>query len=157
MWALARAGAIHHISSDHAPSTLEQKLAGTIWDSPFGLPGLDTTSSTLIDAAVRGVLSFERVAELYAHAPARLYGLSHRKGSVALGLDADFVLVNPGVERTLTNDAVQSKAGWTPYAGRRVRGSITATYLRGVQISADGHPWVQPGFGRFIPGPGASA
>jgi dihydroorotase (multifunctional complex type) len=155
MWALVRSGAIHHISSDHAPSTIEQKTAGTIWDAPFGLPGLDTTSSILIDAAIRGVIPFSTIARAYAAAPSRLYGMQ-QKGAIRVGNDADLVLVDPTQTRTLMNKDVLSKAGWTPYAGRRVKGAIVATFLRGVEIALNGKPLVRPGFGRFIPGPGRS-
>jgi dihydroorotase-like cyclic amidohydrolase len=51
MWRLLRAGTLTHISSDHAPSTLEQKRAGDIWNVHFGLPGLDSTFALLLDAA----------------------------------------------------------------------------------------------------------
>ena len=69
LWEAINAGAIHHLSSDHAPSTLQQKAAGTIWEAPFGLPGLDTTLPLMIDAALSGRISLERLAGLYAEAP----------------------------------------------------------------------------------------
>jgi len=81
MWTVLGPGKqIDLMSSDHAPSTRTQKGAASIWDVHFGLPGLDTTSAFLIDAALRGRLSLERIVELYATAPARTYGL-RRKAS----------------------------------------------------------------------------
>lgn len=155
MWGALEAGRIHHISSDHAPATLEQKAAGSIWDVHFGLPGLDTTSSILIDAGCRGWISWERLADAYAEAPARFYGI-RGKGRITPGADADFVLVDPDSERTLTNADMHSKAGWSPFSGRPVRGRVVATYLRGRRIAADGVP-EHAGLGRFIPGGGAIA
>ncbi len=153
MWELLRSGALTHISSDHAPSTLEQKRAGDMWEVHFGLPGLDSTMSVLLDAVARGHLSFEDVARVYAEAPARTYGLPG-KGRIAVGADADLALVDPDATRVLRNEDVLSKAGWTPYDGRRVTGRVVATYLRGELVAEDGRP-LRERRGRFLPGAGA--
>ncbi|MGI9586531.1 MAG: dihydroorotase, partial [Acidimicrobiia bacterium] len=94
MWDLLRTGLLSHISTDHAPSTLEQKHTG-IWDAPFGLPGLDTTAPFLVDATTKGNLSIEDLARLYSEAPAKRYGLFPKKGSITVGADADFAIVDP--------------------------------------------------------------
>lgn len=155
MWALLRAGTLTHVATDHAPSTRAHKAAG-IWDAHFGLPGLDTTLPLLLDAAARGRLSLEDVVRAYAHAPAVRYGLHPRKGHLGVGADADLVLVDVAGERTLRDEDVISKAGWTPYAGRTVRGTVVATYLRGTQVAAAGRPSGRRS-GVFLPGPGAGA
>jgi allantoinase len=153
MWALLRSGALSLVSSDHAPATVEQKTAGSIWDVHFGLPGLDTTMPLLLDAALRDRISLADLARVYAEAPARRYGLHPRKGHIAAGADADLVLVDPAGERVLRNDDIVSKAGWTPYAGRRVRGAHVATLLRGRVIAERGTP-LRTFDGQFLPGPG---
>lgn len=154
MWRLLRAGTLTHVSTDHAPSTRRQKTAGSIWDAPFGLPGLDTTLPLLLDAAVRGKISLEDVARGCAEAPARWYGFYPRKGHLGPGADADLVLFDERTESVLRDEGVISKAGWTPYAGRLVRGSIVATYLRGRLIAQSGTP-LRTFDGEFIAGPGA--
>ena len=154
MWRLLRSGALSHISSDHAPSTLEQKRAGDMWNVHFGLPGLDSTMTLLLDAAARGHLAYEDVARVYAEVPARTYGLWPRKGRVGVGADADLALVDPTAARVLRNEDVLSKAGWTPYDGRQVTGRVVQTYLRGELVGEDGTP-AQGAGGRFLPGPGA--
>ncbi len=154
MWRLLRAGTLTHMSTDHAPSTLEQKRAGDIWNVHFGLPGLDSTMSLLLDAAARGHLSYEDVVRVYSERPAQTYGLWPRKGSLGPGADADMVLVDPQARRTLRSQDVLSKAGWTPFDGREVQGAVVRTYLRGRLVAEQGRPADERG-GRFVPGPGA--
>lgn len=154
MWRRVAHGPITHISTDHAPATRAQKTEGSIWDVHFGLPGVETTLNLLLNAAIEGRLSLERVVELVAETPARLYGLSPRKGRLEVGADADLVLVDVASERVLDDKLVVSKAGWTPYAGRRIKGRVVMTFCRGHLVADNGHPVGEPGFGRFLPGPG---
>jgi dihydroorotase (multifunctional complex type) len=154
MWRLLREGVLTHMSTDHAPSTLEQKRAGDMWNVHFGLPGLDSTMALLLDAAARGHLAYEDVARVYSQNPAKAYGLWPRKGRLAAGSDADLVLVDPSVKRTLRNADVLSKAGWTPFDGREVTGHVVRTYLRGELIAESGKP-MDARSGRFRSGAGA--
>lgn len=154
MWQLLRAGCLTHISTDHAPSTKAQKRDGDIWSVHFGLPGLDSTMALLLDAVARGELAWEDLVRVYCEFPARHYGLFPRKGALAPGSDADLVLVDPSARRVLVDDDVISKAGWTPYAGREVRGAVVRTYLRGMLVADDRKPVGEP-IGQFVPGPGA--
>jgi dihydroorotase-like cyclic amidohydrolase len=154
MWAATAEGRIHHIASDHAPSTLEQKHAGSIWDAPFGLPGLDTTLPILLDGAHRDAISYERVVEAYAEAPAKTYGLFPRKGRLAVGADADIILVDTRRNWTVRDEDLRSGAAWSPYRGRTLVGGAVATYLRGTLASHDGAVAVDPGVGRYLPGAG---
>lgn len=151
-WRLLRTGAVGHVSTDHAPSTRAQK-DGPIWDTPFGLPGLDTTFPLLADAAARGNLGLEDVVRLYAEAPARRYGLYPRKGHLAPGADGDLMLFDPKVQRVLRDEQVRSKAGWTPYDGRPVAGEVVRTLLGGRTVFENGAVCGAPG-GAFLPGPG---
>jgi dihydroorotase (multifunctional complex type) len=156
MWRLLRAGVLTHVATDHAPSTRAQKGDGDIWHAPFGLPGLDTTLPLLLDAVLNGRLAWTDLVLRYAEMPARTYGLYPRKGGLHTGADADLVLVDPAATATLQDADVISKAGWTPYAGRRVRGAVVATYLRGELIAQSGRS--QDVFrGMYLPGPGAGA
>jgi dihydroorotase len=154
MWDALADGRIHHISTDHAPSPPEQKTAGSIWDVHFGLPGVDTTLPVLLDAAHRGRVSYERVVEAYAEAPARAYGLWPTKGAIRVGGDADLVLVDPDASWTVRDEDVRSKAGWSPYAGRTFVGAAIATYVRGRRVARGRGDIAGPGAGRFVPGAG---
>lgn len=155
MWEAVRSGRVDYISSDHAPSTRAQKMGGSIWEVPFGLPGIDTTSGILLEGAHSGRLSYERVVEVYAEAPARIYGLK-QKGRLTIGADADVTLVDPTAAWVVSDEDILSRAGWSPFAGRRLHGRPRQTYVRGQLVAHDSAVVAQPGLGRFTPGPGAT-
>jgi dihydroorotase-like cyclic amidohydrolase len=149
MWQRLAAGEVDLISTDHAPSTLEQKFARDIWDCPFGLPGVETTLTMMLNAVNAGRLTLERLAQVYSATPARLLGLYPRKGALRIGSDADVVLVDVEQEHTLRDEDIVSKAGWTPFDGLRVQGRPVMTFLRGTLIAKQGEVVVDPGVGHF--------
>ena len=156
MWGLLADGTLTHVATDHAPSTMAQKLDGDIWEAPFGLPGLDTTTRLLLDAAATGRLSWSDVVRRYSEEPAQRYGMWPAKGRLEQGADADLVLVDPTATVHLRDEDVISKAGWTPFAGRTTTGDVVRVFLGGQEIARDGAPR-DDRTGRFLPGPGAAA
>jgi dihydroorotase (multifunctional complex type) len=154
LWERIASGAIDHIQTDHAPATREQKLEHDIWECHFGLPGIETTLIMLLEGVAAGKITIEQVVSLYSERPARTLSLYPQKGALLPGSDADFVLVDPAYEQELLNEDMVSKAGWTPYHGRRVRGRPVLTALRGQVIAEEGQVVDEPGVGRYLPGPG---
>lgn len=154
MWEAVKGRSFSHFSTDHAPSTKEQKTTGDIWDAPFGLPGIDTTLPFLIDAALSGRIELSDVVDLYSYRPALRYGLTPSKGLLTRGSDADLVLVDPRSSWTVQDADIISKAGWSPYSGTTFQGRVVATYLRGEEIARDGAS-NDARSGRFLPGAGA--
>lgn len=156
LWERLAAGEITHVSTDHAPSTREQKAEGLhdMWRGPFGLPGVQTTLTLLLEAVNAGRLTLERVVQLVAEEPARLYRLWPRKGRLQPGADADLVLVDLQREHWISDETMLSKSGWTPYHGWPVRGLPVATYVRGRLVAQHGQIMAQPGTGVFLSGPG---
>ena len=150
MWERLAKEEVDLISTDHAPSTLDQKLGSNIWDCPFGLPGVETTLTMLLNATNEQKITLERVVQAYSETPARLLGLYPRKGTIHPGSDADVVLVDAEKEHVLENEDIVSKAGWTPFAGCRVKGRPVMTILRGTVVAEDGKVVAEPGGGRFI-------
>lgn len=154
MWTRLADGDIDYISSDHAPATQAQKRSGSIWEAHFGLPGLDTTMPLLLTAAAAGRLSYERLVDVYATMPSRLYGLA-AKGRLEQGCDADIILVDPTYQWELAPEHLFSKAGWSPYLGRKMIGRTIETYVRGQLVAARGAVVPELSVGQFVPGPGA--
>ena len=116
IWAGVAAGIVDVLGSDHAPHTL--------------VP-------IMLDHVNAGRLSIERFVDLTSHGPQRLFGI-RGKGRIAAGYDADFVIVDLKREETITNARVASRAGWTPYDGKRVKGWPIGTFVRGRRVMWDG-------------------
>jgi len=149
LWEALRDGTIDIVSTDHAPHTREEKEPGWTdgWKAHTGTPSTQFYVPLLLDAAAAGRISYERVVELIATAPARAFGLD-RKGRLEVGCDADVAIVDLEAELDIRDDIVLSKIGWTPYAGRRVRGVVDRTLVRGRVVYEDGRVVGEPGWGR---------
>lgn len=165
LWEALRDGTIDIVSTDHAPHTREEKEPGWTdgWKAHTGTPSTQFYVPLLLDAASRGRLSLERVVELTSTAPARTFGLG-RKGRLEVGADADITIVDLEREWEIRDADVIGKIDWTPYAGRRVRGAIETTLVRGHVVYEGGQVVGQPGWGRQArpepanaPAPAASA
>jgi dihydroorotase (multifunctional complex type) len=131
LWQRLDAGEITHISTDHARSNLAQKAEGKhdMWQCHFGLPGIQTTLTMLLNAVNGGRLTLERIVQVAAEMLAKLYRLWPKKGCLEPGADADLVLVDMAREQIITSDRMLSKAGWSPYEGFKVKGIPAATIL----------------------------
>jgi dihydroorotase-like cyclic amidohydrolase len=111
----------------------------------------------MLNAVNEGWLPLEQLVHAYSETPARLLGFYPRKGSLAPGSDADVVLVDLTGEQLVRDEAMLSRAGWTPYAGMSIRGRPVMTLVRGVIVAQDGKITAQPGTGTFLPGSGCTA
>ncbi len=159
LWAALADGTLDVFSSDHAPYRFDdvngKKAFGT--DAPFtkipnGVPGLAMRLPFLISEGVhRGRLSLERAVALACTVPAERYGLAPRKGSIALGSDADVVVWNLDRDITVTASMQHDHMDYTPYEGRRIRGWPDVTLSRGEVVYRDGVPGGAPGRGRWLP------
>ena len=156
MWVRLEAGEVDMVCADHAPATREQKETGRndIWAAPFGVPGVETNLQMMLTGVAEGRVSLERLVAARSETPAKAYRLFPRKGHLGVGADADLVLVDLDAETTVRDEDVVAKVGWSPFAGRVVRGRVIQTFVRGRLAAEDGHAVIDPGWGRFLPGPG---
>lgn len=129
LWAALRAGVVDCIGSDHAPHTRDEK-ARPYPQSPSGMPGVQTLLPVMLDHVHAGRLTLQRLIDLTSAGPARIYDIAG-KGRIALGYDADFSVVDLKKKRTITNDWMKTKCGWTPFDGMAVTGWPIVTIVRG--------------------------
>src|SRR6201997_1479768 len=164
LWQALALGDLQSISSDHAPYRFDEtgKLrAGP--DANFkqianGLPGLETRLPLLFDAMVsKGRLGLEKFVELTATAPAKIYNMHPRKGSIVIGADADIAIWDPAREVTLSDAMMHDLTGYTPFAGRKLRGWPVTVLSRGRAVIAEGKRVANPGSGKFLARTGGEA
>jgi allantoinase len=155
--AAARAGlrerlandAIDTIGGDHCAIALAGKTVSRMESIIPGVPSLDVYLPLLLDLIAEGVLDLPRLATVSASRPAALFGMS-AKGSIEVGKDADFAVVDPAGSTTVRATDLPCTAGWSPYEGRVLRGAVVETWSRGERIARDGRVEGRPGRGRFI-------
>jgi allantoinase len=139
LWEGVREGIISSIGSDHAPHTLEQKQQG-LGLAPAGAVGVETLAPLMVDGALTGSLSAERLSWVLSEGTARLYGIYPQKGSIQPGTDADFTLIDSEGETLIQNERLHSKQPLSPWSGRRLRGSLKAAVVRGNIVMREGEP-----------------
>ncbi len=135
LWQAVRDGLVDCIGSDHAPHTLEEKQR-PYPQSPSGLTGVQTMVPLLLNHVHEGRLTLERFIDLTSSGPARVFNIAG-KGRIALGYDADLTIVDLKAKRTISNDWIASKSGWTAYDGLSVTGWPIATVIRGLVVMKD--------------------
>lgn len=151
MQAALREGLVDIVATDHAPHTREEKAAGKsdLGKAPGGFPGVQTLLPVLLKLVGDGVIDYPDLVRAACEAPASIFRLSDRKGSLRPGTDADLVLVDPGTPMTIRNEHQASKAGQTPFNGMTVPATPVLTMLRGEVIAERGKIVGNPR-GRFL-------
>ncbi|EJF90639.1 dihydroorotase [Bartonella tamiae] len=147
IWYGVEQGIIDVLGSDHAPHTREEKEK-SYPNSPSGMTGVQTTVAIMLDHVNKGRLSLSRFVDLTSHGPNRIFGLS-RKGRIAVGYDADLTIVDLKREETILNAQAGSRAGWTPYHEKRVKGWPVGTIIRGHKVMWEGDI-VTPSIGETV-------
>lgn len=151
-WQRLGEGMIDVLATDHSPHLRQWQSTPTdIWSARTGFPAVETLLPLTVDAVLRDWLPLPRMAAALSKIPAQIMGLS-QKGALAPGKDADFVLIDPDREWVVDEQRLHSKAGWSPFHGRRLRGIVRNTFLRGRLVAVDGDlvglepsgRWVRP-------------
>jgi allantoinase len=136
LWAGLESGAIEMVVSDHSPSPPELKSrdTGDFLSAWGGISSLQLRLPAVWTAARERGHSLERLSEWLCAAPARLAGVAHRKGAIAAGYDADFVVWSPEETFEVRPDSIHHRHKLSPYLGRTLAGVVGATLLAGEKI-----------------------
>lgn len=157
VWRGLQNGTFQVFSSDHSPYSFDEKgklSAGP--NPPFpkianGVPGIELRMPLLFSEGVRkGRIDIHKFVEVTSTNVARLYGLFPRKGTIAVGADADLAIWDPDLERSVRYEDLHDLAGYTPYEGRTVTGWPTTVINRGRIVVSDNELRVEPGSGEFL-------
>ena len=161
LWRALRYDDLQVIATDHCPFCMKeghlgyrlQKQRGKDDFSliPNGAPGIETRLVSLYDIGVtQGRLSLNRFVQLTSTTPAKLFGLFPKKGTIAIGSDADVVLFNPNATQTIHAEHLHSQCDYTLLEGRTLQGRVEKVFLRG-ELIVDGAEWKgREGMGRFV-------
>ncbi len=152
LWSAVLNRDVDWIVSDHACCSAEQKWAKSdptnIWLAKSGFGGTEYLLSGVLSEGSKRGMSYNHMAELLAWNPAQRYGL-HSKGDIAVGMDADLVLVDPHESFVVRAAESQSGQGYTPFEGQELTGRVKRTYLRGHLVYDNGNI-VGPARGQYL-------
>lgn len=136
LWQALLDGHIQVIATDHAPHTLEEKRQAYP-KSPSGLPAVENSLALLLNQVHQGRCSLEQVVHWMSDAPARVWDIVN-KGRIAVGYDADLVLVDLNRRQEVRNEDQQTKCGWSPWHGQTLTGWPLRTWVMGHEVYRDG-------------------
>jgi dihydropyrimidinase len=155
LWKGVADGGLDLIATDHVPDRVAVEKAGAARGVSFdrisnGAPGIETLLAIAYSEGVaKGRITVERMVDLIATTPARLFGLDH-KGAIEAGRDADIVLFDPAARRTLRAADLHHTSDYTPYEGFEFSGAVRDVLVRGRPVICDGQFVGQRGYGRFV-------
>lgn len=158
VWRGLQTGVLSVFSSDHAPYRFDdpqgKKMHGD--NPPFkkvanGVPGLEIRLPMLFSEGVGGGrLDINQFVDRCCTTPAKMYGLYPRKGTIAVGADADIAIWDPDKKVTISIDMLHDNMDYTPYEGREVTGWPVITIARGKVVQRDGEVFAEAGQGEFL-------
>jgi dihydropyrimidinase len=157
MWRGIGNGTFQIVSSDHAPFRFDKtgKLIHGM-DSPFkkipnGIPGLEVRMPLLFSEGVKkGRIDIHRFVSLTSTQPAKLFGLFPRKGTIAVGSDADLAIWDAELKTTIRADQLHDNAGYSPYEARLLTGWPVTVINRGRVVVHENKLHAERGSGKFI-------
>ncbi|MEE8391609.1 MAG: amidohydrolase family protein [Anaerolineae bacterium] len=150
LWDALAQDTIQVVATDHAPK--HKDLTGDFLEQPFGSPQIETLLPLVYDGGVNtGRISVVRLVQVLCENPARIFGLYPKKGTIAVGSDADLVVFDPTREFTIRADNQHTNVGYTLYENRSVLGWPEMSFQRGRRVLWQGEIVAEAGRGQFLP------
>lgn len=152
LWSALADGSVDTIGSDHSQLRYQPpaKSPGDFTSLPYGFAGVELRLQLLLSEGMRRGLPIQRIVEVAATNPARVFGLFPRKGAIRPGADADLVVWDPRPEWTVKTSALHDGVGISPYSGVKIRGAIRYVVMRGGLLIADGRLVGSAKRGRYL-------
>jgi dihydropyrimidinase len=153
LWKGLSAGDLQVVSTDHAPFNYQGQKdlgKGDFAKIPNGLPSVEDRFTLIFQGVRDGKITLTHFVDLVATAPAKMFGLYPRKGTIAPGFDADIVVFDPDVERTLSAETHHMNVDYSCYEGKTVWGLPEVVMQRGRVLVENGEWHGKEGHGRFI-------
>jgi allantoinase len=150
LWDALLDGTIDILSTDHAPHLPDEKRRASIWECAPGFPGVETSMMLMLTEVNRGRLTLSDYVRMASAMPAKAFGLYPRKGALAVGSDADIVLVDMKRRAVIRSNALHSIGRSTPFEGFQIAGLPVRTMVRGRTVAQDGRPVDAAGWGRPV-------
>jgi len=153
LWKGLRTNDLSVVSTDHCPFCFKGQKEmgrGDFSKIPNGMPGVENRMDLLHQAVVDGHISRRRWVELAATAPARMFGLHPRKGTIAPGSDADIVIYDPAAEQVISAQTHHMAVDYSAYEGKRITGKVRTVLSRGEVVVDGGEYFGRPGRGSYL-------
>ncbi|MCL2551759.1 MAG: dihydropyrimidinase [Actinomycetia bacterium] len=154
LWKALRTNDLQVVSTDHCPFCFagqKEMGRGDFSKIPNGMPGVENRMDLLHQAVVEGHISRRRWIEIACAAPARMFGLYPRKGTLAPGADADVVIYDPHAEQVVSAQTHHMNVDYSAYEGKRLTGRVETVLSRGVTVIDRGTYTGHAGHGQYIP------
>jgi dihydroorotase len=149
LWNGITSGGIDVLGSDHAPHTLKEKSASSVWDVKVGVPGLETTLPLMLTMVRKKHLSLAHLVQLLSEKPAEIFNLKDR-GHLEQGKKADLVAIDFNRKFRIDASEFHSKAKYSPYDGWEVQGRPVKTFVNGRLIMDEQEIVAKAGSGEII-------
>ncbi len=153
LWAGINQGLVNVVATDHCPFMWEQKLMGKDDFSkiPNGHPAIENRMELLFSEGVnKGKISLNKYVEVASTNAAKIFGMFPRKGTIAVGSDADIVLFDPNEKHTLSASKHHMNVDYSGYEGWELTGKVKSVLLRGTVAIDDNKCLVDKGYGQFV-------
>jgi allantoinase len=150
IWHHLAAGNVTVVSTDHVSWSEDRKTDPNMLKNASGVPGLEVLYALLMKGLSDRNLPLTHAARLLAHNPAELFRITHVKGALAVGRDADIVLMRHDPYRYQAAASGNNFASWSPYDGVELPFRVVGTFVRGACVMAGGRVTAEPGSGRFV-------
>ena len=153
LWSGINQGLVNVVGTDHCPFTLEQKAMGKDDFSkiPNGHPAVEHRMEFMYSEGVaKNRISLTKFVELTSTNAAKIFGMYPRKGTIAVGTDADLVIFDPNKKHVISADTHHMNCDYSGYEGLEITGKTETVLLRGQIAIENGECRLQPGYGQFI-------